>query len=114
MARGRPYSGPGGLPISIGRADGHLGIGYRGTDRDAGRNRSVPTSCAGYFAPRERDIEDDLTSENARKDGAGQQRGVHSGTDGILNGERIAYSTLMLVTRTTLPHLSVSLSMNWA
>ena len=37
-----------------------------------------------------------------------------SGTDGILNGERIAYSTLMLVTRTTLPHLSVSLSMNWA
>ena len=52
--------------------------------------------------------------ENARKDGAGQQRGVHSGTDGILDGERIAYSTLMLAARTTLPHLSVSLSMNLA
>jgi hypothetical protein len=43
------------LPISIGRADGHLGIGYRGADRNAGRNRSV-----------ERAIEDDLTSENVR------------------------------------------------
>ena len=52
------------LPISIGRADGHLGIGYRGTDRDAGRNRSVPTSCADHCAPRA--IEDDLASENVR------------------------------------------------
>jgi len=35
-------------------------------DCDAGRNRTVPTSCVGHFAPRERAIEDDLASENVR------------------------------------------------
>ena len=37
---------------------------YRGADRDAGHNRSVPTSCADHCAPRA--IEDDLASENVR------------------------------------------------